>query len=84
MMSRSQITLDSELQRRARRRASDLGISMAEYIRRLVARDLGGAKPAASPVAVFDLGSSGGADVARHKDAMVAKAISSGRSQKRR
>jgi len=42
MTSRNQITLDPELQRRARKRASDLGISLAEYFRRLVARDLGG------------------------------------------
>jgi hypothetical protein len=40
MMSRTQITLDDEMQRRARRRASDLGVSLAEYFRRLVARDL--------------------------------------------
>src|SRR5437016_12002796 len=38
MMSRTQITLEDEMQRRARRRASDLGVSLAEYFRRLVAR----------------------------------------------
>ena len=78
MMSRTQITLDSELQRRARQRAGDLGVSLAEYVRRLVAHDLGGARPAASPSVVFDLGSSGGSDVARDKDAMIAGAVSSG------
>jgi hypothetical protein len=40
MMSRTQIALESEVQRRARKRASELGVSLAEYIRRLVARDL--------------------------------------------
>jgi hypothetical protein len=29
-MVRTQITLDSEMQKRARRRASDLGVSLAE------------------------------------------------------
>src|SRR5437016_6136404 len=45
MMSRTHITLDAEIQRKARQRASDLGISLAEYLRRLVARDLGGSQP---------------------------------------
>ena len=83
MMVRTQITLDPEAQRRAHQRASDLGVSLAEYIRRLVACDLGGARPAASPAAVFDLGASGGSDVARNKRAMVAEAFASGRSGKR-
>src|SRR5277367_1656250 len=41
MAARTQITLDTEIQRLARKRASDLGCSLAEYVRRLVARDLG-------------------------------------------
>jgi hypothetical protein len=60
MMARMQITLQPEFQRRARRRASDLRVSLAEYIRRLVARDLGSA---AAPGLVFDLGNSGGSDM---------------------
>jgi len=75
MMSRSQISLESEVQRRARKRASDLGVSLAEYIRRLVARDLGSSQTAISPAAAFDLGSSGGSDVARNRNAMVAEAF---------
>jgi hypothetical protein len=84
MMSRSQITLDAEIQRRARRRASDLGVSLAEYIRRLVARDLGSSPAPASPAAVFDLGASPGSDVARNKNAMISDAFSSGRIKPRR
>ena len=84
MMARTQITLEPELQIRARRRASDLGISLAEYIRRLVARDLGGQQLAANPAIVFDLGSSGGSDVARNKDAMLAEAFGSGIHKRRR
>jgi hypothetical protein len=75
MMSRTQITLDPEIQRRARRRANDLGMSLAEYVRRLVARDLGSAQTKADPISVFDLGSSGGSDIAKGKDAMIAEAF---------
>jgi hypothetical protein len=75
MMSRTQITLDLEIQRRAQKRASELGISFAEYVRSLVARDLGGARKAPARSAVFDLGSSGGSDIARNKDAMIGEAF---------
>jgi hypothetical protein len=84
MMSRTQILLDQEIQRRARQRASDLGVSLAEYVRRLVTCDLGGKRPAASPVAVFDLGASDGCDVAANKDAMIAEAFTSGGRKPRR
>ena len=40
MMAKTQITLDTEMQRRARQRANELGVSLAEYFRRRVARDL--------------------------------------------
>jgi hypothetical protein len=79
MMSRTQITLDPEIQRRARRRASDLGISLAEYVRRVVARDLGGTTAPVDPSVVFDLGSSGGSNIAKDKDAMIAEAFAAGR-----
>lgn len=79
MMSRTQITLEPEIQRRARQRASDLGVSLAEYLRRLVARDLGSAQAKADPTLVFDLGSSDGCDIAKDKDAMIAKAFAASR-----
>ena len=84
MMSRSQITLEPEIQRRARQRASDLGVSLAEYVRRLVARDLGGSHRVANVRSVFNLGSSGGSDIARNKDAMIAEAFISRRAKPRR
>jgi hypothetical protein len=84
MMSRTQITLDPETQRRARERAGDLGVSLAEYVRRLVARDFGGPRQAAKPSAVFDLGASSGSDIATNKDAMLAEAIASPRRKPRR
>ena len=83
MMARTQITLDPETQRRARQRASDMGISLAEYVRRLVARDLGTKRRSVSPTEVFDLGASGGSDVAAHKDAMLAEAFGRSRSKAR-
>jgi hypothetical protein len=86
MMSRTQITLPPETQRDARRRAGDLGISLAEYVRRLVTRDLGVSRRVADPASVFDLGASGGADVAADKDRMIAEAFAatSGRPRRRR
>ena len=61
---------------KARERAGQLGISLAEYVRRLVAEDLGGGVEPVGPTAVFNLGSSGGSDVARDKDAMLGQAFS--------
>ena len=82
MMARTQITLEPESQRRARRRANDLGMSLAEYIRRLVARDLGSPPATANPAAIFDLGASGGADIARNKDLMISEAFAAGRASR--
>ncbi len=75
MMARTQISLDSELQRHARDRASQLGISFAEYVRRLVERDLAGAPRKADPASVFDLGDSGGTDISRDRDDLVGEAV---------
>ena len=84
MMVRMQITLDPRLQRLARERASQLGVSFAEYVRSLVSRDLERRRPKADPSAVFGLGRSGGADVAREKDAMIGAAIVAERAVRRR
>jgi hypothetical protein len=75
MMSRTQITLEPELQKKARNRAAQLGISMAEYIRRLVRKDVGDPTPAVDVTAIFDLGESAGSDVSREKDKYLAAAI---------
>ena len=72
---RTQISLPDEHHAAVRRRAADLGITMAEYIRRLVAEDLDEASPAGDPMTVIGLGASGGSDIARDKDSMVAAAI---------
>lgn len=79
-MTRTQLSFEREELRRARDRANQLGISLAEYVRRLVATDLGESSPAASPMAVFDLGSSSGSsDIAADKDAMIAEAFAAPR-----
>jgi putative heme degradation protein len=80
MMVRTQITLESELQRRARRRAGEIGVSMAEYVRQLVARDLARLQAKPDVSTIFDLGSSGGSNIALDKDAMIAEAFASEQS----
>jgi hypothetical protein len=75
MMSRTQITLEPEMQRRARQRAGELGVSLAEYVRRLVARDLASPRIPVGVASVFDLGRSDKSDVARNKSTMMAEAF---------
>ncbi len=79
MMSRTQITLDRETHRRARKRAAELGVSFAEYIRRLVARDIASPRAAADPSILFALGRSTGSDVEANKDVMIAEAFAAKR-----
>ena len=81
-MPRTQITLDTEMQRKARERATHLGVSLAEYVRRLVARDIGEPQRIIDPSSVFNLGRSQSDDVAQEKDAMIGQAVAT--SQKRR
>lgn len=79
-MERTQISLEPEMLRRARRKAGELGISFAEYVRRLLARDLERPQPSADPSSVFDLGDSGGTDIARDKDLLVGQAAGTERA----
>ena len=75
-MTRTQLSFERKMLRRARTKAGQLGISLAEYVRRLIAEDLGGITPVADATSVFNLGSSGGSDIAREKDAMLGQALS--------
>lgn len=76
MNARTQITMDPELQRRAQVKAGDLGISFAEYVRRVVANDLGTKKSKPDISIVFDLGASvESTDIARDKDKMLGEAV---------
>lgn len=75
MNARSQITLDPEVQRRARAKAAELGISFAEYVRRVVVNDLGEARPKVDVSVIFDLGASAEpTDIARDKHRMIGEA----------
>jgi hypothetical protein len=80
MMARTQVTLEPELRKLARSRAGDLGVSFAEYIRRLVLRDLAAPSVRSTPSCLFDLGSSSGSDIAREKDSMLGHAFASSHS----
>src|SRR6195256_462690 len=76
MNARTQITMDPELQRRAHAKAAELGLSFAEYVRRLVAHDLGEPKRKADISLLFDLGASREpTDIARDKDKMLGEAV---------
>ncbi len=75
MVVRTQISIDSELHRRARARAAERGISLAEYVRLLLADDLAEPRASRDPSSLFDLGSSGGSDVALNKHAMIGEAV---------
>ncbi len=77
MMARVQVALSTEEHRRARARAAQLGISFAEYVRRLVAQDLGEVPTTGERDVLFDLGDSGDSDVAQHKHRYVADAVAS-------
>lgn len=76
MMARTQISLKPEAHRRARARAMALGISLAEYMRRLVDRDLSDeVRPSVDVSVLFNLGDSGGSDVAKHKHEYIGDAV---------
>jgi hypothetical protein len=76
MNARTQISMDPDMQRRAHAKAAELGISFAEYVRRLVAMDLGEARPKPDISMIFDLGASREpTDIARDKDKLVGEAV---------
>ncbi len=79
---RTQIDLESEQHALAKRKAVDLGISMAEYIRRLVEQDL--AQPASNSdiSAIFGIGDSGGSDISVDRKAATAEAIAARNAQR--
>jgi hypothetical protein len=62
--------------RRAQAKAAQLGISLAEYMRRLLAQDLGAPPPKADISIMFDLVDEGPpTDIARDKDKMIGEAL---------
>src|SRR5882757_7926146 len=76
MNARTQITMDPELQRRAQAKAAELGISFAEYVRRLVASDIGEQKAPVDVSILFDLVDEGPpTNIARDRDKMIGEAV---------
>jgi hypothetical protein len=86
MSARTQVTLDPETRRRAQAKAAEQKMSFAEYVRRLVVKDLGEAEKKLDISTVFDLADGEETDIASRKDEMIAEAIldvhSSGRGRK--
>ena len=76
MMTRTQISMDKEMLRRARQKAADQRISLAEYLRRLVSKDLGEIPPKGDVRAIFNLFSSDEpTNIRSDKDRMVGEAV---------
>ena len=76
MNARTQITMGPEMQRRAHVKAAALGISFAEYVRRLVQQDLGEPEAKADVSIIFDLVTEGEpTDIARDKDKLIGDAV---------
>lgn len=72
---RTQIDLQSEQHALVKRKAAELGISMAEYIRRLVEQDLAQTGPSSDISDIFGIGDSGGSDIAADRKGATAEAI---------
>ena len=77
-----QITLDPALQNKVRRRAASIGVPVAEYIRRVIAADLGERSLKSDISELFDLGRSDEpTDIATNKHTMIAEAIAGHKRQ---
>ena len=72
---RTMILLPDHHHAEAKRRAAREGISLSEYVRRLVARDIERDAAAGDPSAIFGLFDSGGCRIADGKQAMISEAI---------
>jgi hypothetical protein len=76
MTTRTQIYLPSDEHRRARLRAAEQGISLTEYVRRLIHADLDEPKaPRAHISEIIGIGDSGGSNVAKYKDQYLGEAV---------
>lgn len=75
MKVRVQFAMDSDLKRRAKKRAARLGLSLSQYLVSLIEGDLVPQETKVGVEAVFNLGSSGGSDITLNKDTMIAEAI---------
>ena len=69
-----QVILDEEDRRQARRRAAELGLSMPEYLRRLVRADLDGWQPSREPIAIIPIDDSG-EPMSTRRDVSIGEAV---------
>jgi hypothetical protein len=83
MMVRTQISLPPDQHRLAKRRATEQGVSLAEYLRQLIARDLGEPHTQADVTRLFALGESGRGDVAGDADAHLGEILEARRPRRR-
>ncbi len=81
---RTQIALDPEHHAEIKSKASELGISMAEYIRRLIERDLATPTTRADISDIFGLGNTKGSNIATEGRAASGEAIEAHWSQRTR
>ncbi|MDE0067934.1 MAG: hypothetical protein OXN44_13810 [Acidimicrobiaceae bacterium] len=72
---RTMILLPDHHHAEAKRKATSQGISLSEYIRGLVARDLQQGEPKKDPSVIFGLFDSEGSRIADGKQAMISEAI---------
>lgn len=72
---RTMIVLKDSQHALAKRKAAQQGISLSEYIRRLVDRDLEEDAPAQSITALFGLIDDGGSNIRENKHQMIGEAI---------
>ena len=72
---RTMIVLTDNQHALAERKAAQQGISLSEYIRRLVDRDLEEAAPEQSITALFGLFDDGGSNIRANKHQMIGEAI---------
>ncbi len=72
---RTMIVLPDHHHAEAKRKAARDGISLSEYVRRLVALDLEPAESAGDPSVIFGLFDSGGSKIADGKQAMISEAV---------
>ena len=72
---RIMIVLPDHHHAEAKRQAARQGVFLSEYIRRLVARDLGEDAPASDPSVIFGLFDTAGSRIADGKQAMISEAI---------
>ena len=75
MVVRTQVTLEADAHRRAKQRAAEQQISLAELIRRALDRELGHPEPSGDISEIFGLFDSGGSNIAEHKDEYLGEAV---------